>query len=58
MICFIADRDQKFYLIVNLVRQHSAEELVTKLMSGKAISIDQVVRESEFSHYTDLRCCY
>lgn len=36
---------KKFYLIVNLVRQHAAEELVTKLMAGKTISIDQVVRE-------------
>ncbi|MCJ1471214.1 SUMO ligase siz1 [Pseudocyphellaria aurata] len=36
---------KKFHLIVNLVRQHAAEELVTKLRSGKTISINQVVRE-------------
>ncbi|MCJ1424368.1 SUMO ligase siz1 [Sticta canariensis] len=36
---------KKFYLIVNLVRQHPPEDLIDKLMSGKTISIDQVVRE-------------
>lgn len=58
MICITANCAQKFFLIVNLVRQHAAEELVAKLRSGKTISIDQVVRESEFSKYADLfrRC--
>ncbi|KAL8771355.1 MAG: hypothetical protein Q9209_003261 [Squamulea sp. 1 TL-2023] len=36
---------KKFYFIVNLVRQHSVEELVAKLKSGKIISKDQVIRE-------------
>ena len=36
---------KKFYLIVNLVRQHPVEELVAKLKSGKGISKEQVVRE-------------
>ncbi|KAL9641058.1 MAG: hypothetical protein Q9204_000371 [Flavoplaca sp. TL-2023a] len=36
---------KKFYFVVNLVRQHSVEELVAKLKSGKTISKDQVIRE-------------
>lgn len=36
-------------MVVNLVKQSAAEELVTKLKSGKTISIDQVVRESKRS---------
>ncbi|KAL8817863.1 MAG: hypothetical protein Q9223_003382 [Gallowayella weberi] len=36
---------KKFYFIVNLVKQHSVEELVAKLKSGKTISKDQVIRE-------------
>ncbi len=36
---------KRFYLIVNLVRQHPVEELVAKLKSGKGISNEQVVRE-------------
>ncbi|KAL8728125.1 MAG: hypothetical protein Q9166_005606 [cf. Caloplaca sp. 2 TL-2023] len=39
---------KKFYFIVNLVKRHSVEELVTKLKSGKTISKDQVIRESKF----------
>ncbi|KAL9007273.1 MAG: hypothetical protein Q9188_000076, partial [Gyalolechia gomerana] len=34
---------KKFYFVVNLVKQHSVEELVTKLKSGKSISKEQVV---------------
>ncbi|KAL8809712.1 MAG: hypothetical protein Q9200_003181 [Gallowayella weberi] len=37
---------KKFYFIVNLVKQHSVEELVAKLKSGKTISKDQVIRET------------
>ena len=36
---------KRFFLIVNLVRQHPVEELVAKLMSGKTISSERVVRE-------------
>ncbi|KAL8651884.1 MAG: hypothetical protein Q9226_004509 [Calogaya cf. arnoldii] len=36
---------KKFYFVANLVRQHSVEELVAKLKSGKTISKDQVIRE-------------
>ena len=36
---------KRFHLIGNLVRQHSVEELVVKLRSGKNISKEQVVRE-------------
>ncbi|KAL8710487.1 MAG: hypothetical protein Q9220_004919 [cf. Caloplaca sp. 1 TL-2023] len=36
---------KKFFLVVNLVRRHSVEELVVKLKSGKTISKDQVIRE-------------
>ncbi|KAI4168910.1 MAG: hypothetical protein LQ343_006032 [Gyalolechia ehrenbergii] len=39
---------KKFYFVVNLVKQHSVEELVTKLKSGKSISKAQVVREMSF----------
>lgn len=38
---------KKFYMVVNLVRRHAAEDLVTRLKAGKKISIDQVVGESE-----------
>lgn len=38
---------KKFYMVVNLVRRHAAEDLVTRLKAGKTISIDQVVGESE-----------
>lgn len=40
---------KKFYMVVNLVRRHAAEDLVTRLKVGKTISIDQVVGESEKS---------
>ncbi|KAL8914119.1 MAG: hypothetical protein Q9171_001235 [Xanthocarpia ochracea] len=36
---------KKFYFVVSLVRQHSVEELVAKLQSGKTISKDQVIKE-------------
>ncbi|SLM35747.1 Zinc finger, RING/FYVE/PHD-type [Lasallia pustulata] len=36
---------KKYYLVVNLVRVHSVEELVLKLKSGKTISKEQVIRE-------------
>lgn len=35
-------------MIVNLVKQNSAESLVTKLKSGKTFSRERVVRESGF----------
>ncbi|KAL8944400.1 MAG: hypothetical protein Q9216_000451 [Gyalolechia sp. 2 TL-2023] len=37
---------KKFYFVVNLVKQNSVEELVSKLKSGKSISREQVIRES------------
>ncbi|KAL8861359.1 MAG: hypothetical protein Q9178_002231 [Gyalolechia marmorata] len=36
---------KKFYFVVSLVRQHSVEELVAKLQSGKTILKDQVIKE-------------
>ena len=36
---------KRFYLVVNVVRQHPVEELVDKLKSGKGISKEQVIRE-------------
>ena len=36
---------KRFFLVVNLVRQHPVEELVAKLKSGKGISKEQVIRE-------------
>lgn len=38
---------QKFYFVVNLVKRHSVDELVSRLQSGKTISKDQVIRESK-----------
>ena len=35
----------RFYLVVNLVKQHLAEDLVKKLESGKIITRDRVIRE-------------
>ncbi|MCJ1288344.1 SUMO ligase siz1 [Xylographa opegraphella] len=37
--------NKKFYIIVNLVKQHTAEALVAKLKAGRSISKDQVIRE-------------
>lgn len=39
---------QKYYLVVNVVKPHSVEELVLRLKSGKTISKEQVIRESSF----------
>lgn len=44
--CTLTD-SKKFYMVVNLVRRHAAEDLVTRLKAGKTISIDQVVGDSE-----------
>ncbi|KAI4140036.1 MAG: hypothetical protein L6R39_005988 [Caloplaca ligustica] len=38
---------KKFYFVVNLVKRHSVDELVSRLQSGKTISKDQVIRESK-----------
>lgn len=40
---------QKYHLVVNLVRQHTVEELVARLKAGKIISKEQVLRESKLS---------
>ncbi|MCJ1385911.1 SUMO ligase siz1 [Xylographa soralifera] len=37
--------NKKFYIIVNLVKQHASESLVAKLKAGRSISKDQVIRE-------------
>ena len=37
---------QRFFLVVNLVKRHPVEKLVSKLKSGKTITKEQVVRES------------
>ncbi|EEP78315.1 conserved hypothetical protein [Uncinocarpus reesii 1704] len=36
---------KKFYLVVNLVRKHSVDELVQKLQNRTVISAEQVIRE-------------
>ncbi|MCJ1472835.1 SUMO ligase siz1 [Lambiella insularis] len=41
----LTNKDQKFYAVVNLVKQHPAEQLVAKLKTGRSISKEQVVRE-------------
>ncbi|KAL9613741.1 MAG: hypothetical protein Q9167_001755 [Letrouitia subvulpina] len=38
---------KKFHVVVNLVKQHPATELVSKLKFGKMISKEQVIRESK-----------
>lgn len=43
----LTESQKKFYLVVNLVKLHPVEELVAKLKSGKRITKDQVIRESE-----------
>lgn len=43
-----SNRAQKFYLVVNLVKQHRVEDLVSKLKSGRMISKDRVIRESNY----------
>ncbi|MCJ1323013.1 SUMO ligase siz1 [Xylographa vitiligo] len=37
--------NKKFYIIVNLVKQHTSESLTAKLKAGRSISKDQVIRE-------------
>lgn len=39
--------EQKFYALVNLVRLHPVEELVSQLQTRKIISKEQVIRESK-----------
>ena len=39
-------RKQRYLMVVNLVKRHPVEELVSKLKSGKTIVKEQVVRES------------
>ena len=45
---------QKYHLVVNLVRQHTVEELVARLKAGKIISKEQVLRESKWSSVAPL----
>lgn len=51
---------QKYHLVVNLVRQHTVEELVARLKAGKIISKEQVLRESKLSlsHLMDWRLAH
>ena len=45
-------------MIVNLVRRHPVEELVTKLKAGKTITKEQVLRESMIDpHSSELTAC-
>ena len=37
---------QRYLMVVNLVKRHPVEELVSKLKSGKTIVKEQVIRES------------
>ncbi|MCJ1395256.1 SUMO ligase siz1 [Xylographa bjoerkii] len=37
--------NKKFYIVVNLVKQHAPEALVAKLKAGRSISKDQIIRE-------------
>lgn len=39
-------RKQRYLMVVNLVKRHPVEELVSKLKSGKTIVKEQVIRES------------
>jgi len=39
--------EQKFYALVNLVRLHPVEDLVSQLQTRKIISKEQVIRESK-----------
>ncbi len=40
---------QKFSLVINLVRLHPVEELVETLRVGRSISKEQVIQESKSS---------
>lgn len=39
-------RKQRYLMVVNLVKRHPMEELISKLKSGKTIVKEQVIRES------------
>lgn len=39
--------EQKFYVVVNLVKKHSVEELVETLRTRVNITAEQVIRESK-----------
>lgn len=43
----MADFEQKFFVLANMVKQHPVEELVSQLKSRKLISKEQVLRESK-----------
>ena len=40
---------QKFFIVVNLVKQHSIEDLVAKLKAGQKIQKERVIKESKLS---------
>jgi len=46
------DVAQKYHLILNLAREHPPPSLVQKLKEGRAISKDQVIRESKTTDST------
>ena len=46
--CAKSNSQQKYYFVVNLVKQNPVEQLVQKLREGKSISRDQVIRDSKF----------
>ena len=42
-------KSQKYYLVVNLVKQEPCERLITRLKDGRSISKEQVIKESMVS---------
>ena len=44
-------------MIVNLVKRHAVEELVSKLKSGKTIAKEQVIRESTLARLHNVYIC-
>ena len=44
-------KQQKFYLVVNLVKQKSIDTMVSEIRQGRIISKEQTLRESEFARH-------
>ena len=41
---------KKYYIVINLVKKHSVEDLVQKIKAGKYISKESVLKESKYCY--------
>ena len=40
---------QKYFIVTQLVKKHSVEELTGKVVNSRAIKIETVIRESKYT---------